>query len=67
MRSCDRVLKETLELAQTMLTLAERGDQIREDNGCGVLYGVLRDSAYNLKKLAEKEKAAHKKKGWWKT
>jgi hypothetical protein len=50
-----------------MLTLAERGDQVREDNGCGVLYGVLRDSAYNLKKLAEKEKAAHKKKGWWKT
>jgi hypothetical protein len=65
MRPCDEVLKETLKLAQSMLTLAERGDQAREDNGCGVLYGVLRDAAYNLRKLAEQEKAAHIKKGWW--
>jgi hypothetical protein len=66
MRPCDEVLKETLELAQIMLSLAERGDQVREDNGCGVLYGVLRDAAYNLKNLAEQEKQAHIKKGWWK-
>jgi hypothetical protein len=34
--------------------------------GCGILYGVTRDSAYRIKKLAELEKAAHIKKGWWK-
>jgi hypothetical protein len=33
---------------------------------CGVLYGVIRGSAYKIKKLAETEKEAHMKKGWWK-
>ena len=49
-----------------MIRLAERGDAEREDVGCGILYGVLRDSGYKLKQLAEKEKGTHKNKGWWK-
>jgi hypothetical protein len=48
-----------------MLDLADQGDVDREDNGCGILYGVLRDSAYKLKKLAEEEKHNHIRKGWW--
>ena len=48
-----------------MLELADKGDAAREDTGCGILYGVLRDSAYKLKKLAEKEKKAHIEKGQW--
>ena len=48
-----------------MMDLADQGDADREDNGCGILYGVLRDSAYKLKKLAEEEKANHIQKGWW--
>ena len=48
-----------------MIYLADRGDADREDNGCGILYGVLRDSAYKLKNLAEDEKANHIQKGWW--
>ena len=47
------------------MELADQGDADREDNGCGILYGVLRDSAYKLKKLAEDEKANHIHKGWW--
>ena len=66
MRPCDERIRETLALVDTMLDLADRGDAVREDNGCGVLYGVLRDSAFKIKKLAEDEKEAHKKKGWWK-
>jgi len=49
-----------------MLDLADKGDAVREDAGCGVLYGVLRDSGYKIRKLAETEKEAHIKKGWWK-
>jgi len=49
-----------------MLSIADKGDAVREDAGCGVLYGVLRDAAYKIKKLAEAEKDAHVKKGWWK-
>ena len=48
-----------------MIQLAEIGDIEREDTGCGILYGILRDSAYKIKKLAEEERDAHKKKGWW--
>jgi len=58
-------IQKTLKLAELMLTLAEEGDAVRQDVGCGVLYGVLRDSAYRLKKLAEAEQAAHNKKGKW--
>jgi len=48
-----------------MIYLADQGDADREDNGCGILYGVLRDTAYKLKKLAEDEKLNHIRKGWW--
>ena len=48
-----------------MIDLANRGDTDREDNGCGILYGVLRDSAFKLRKLAEEEKLNHIRKGWW--
>jgi hypothetical protein len=48
-----------------MIRLADQGDADREDVGCGILYGILRDSAYRLKQLAEKEKTAHMEKGWW--
>lgn len=66
MKACDESIKETLDLVDNMLDLADRGDAVREDNGCGVLYGVLRDSAFKIKQLAENEKEAHIKKGWWK-
>ena len=51
---------------EEMLNLADEGDAVREDTGCGVLYGVVRDSAFKIKKLAEAEKEAHIQKGWWK-
>jgi hypothetical protein len=50
---------------EQMIALADRGDEDREDVGCGVLYGVLRDAAYKLKRMAEEEKRSHQEKGWW--
>jgi len=64
-RRCDQNIHETLRLAQRMISLADEGDRHREDVGCGVLYGLLRDSAYKLQKVAEQEKLTHKRKGWW--
>ena len=58
----DHCIKKTLELAARMLRLADAGDAVRNDPGCGVLYGVLRDSAYKLKQLAEAEREAHVRK-----
>jgi len=65
MRPCDVSIRKTLVLVETMLELADEGDDVREDSGCGVLFGVLRDSAFKLKRLAEAERDAHIRKGWW--
>lgn len=59
----DHCLARTLQLAERMLQLADSGDAVRDDPGCGVVYGVLRDSAYKLKQLAEAEQQAHLMKG----
>jgi hypothetical protein len=64
-RPCDKNIKETLELVNQMIRLADQGDADREDTSCGILYGILRDSAYKLKRLAEEEKKKHIAKGWW--
>jgi hypothetical protein len=66
MRPCDESLKKLLKLSKKMLDLSDEGDRVREDSGCGVIYGVLRDSAFKIHKLAEAEKEAHIRKGWWK-
>lgn len=65
MRPCNDTIRRTLEMVEGMLVLADEGDSVREDVGCGILYAVLRDSAYKIRKLAEDERSAHAKKGWW--
>ena len=65
MRPCNHNIRKTLNLVDEMIRVADKGDIDREDNGCGILYGVLRDSAYKVKKLAEQEKLNHIEKGWW--
>jgi hypothetical protein len=65
LRACNEHILKTLELAKAMLDLADRGDASREDTGCGILYGILRDSAYKLQQLAEKERQTHIRKGIW--
>ena len=65
MKPCNHNIKKTLNLVDEMIRIADMGDIEREDNGCGILYGVLRDSAYKLKRLAEQEREKHIAKGWW--
>jgi hypothetical protein len=66
-KPCDRNIQETIELSEKMILLADQGDADRVDPGCGILYGVMRDAAFQIKRLAEKEKLRHIRKGWWKT
>jgi len=65
MKSCNDHIRKTIKLTTEMIEISEKGDADREDAGCGILYGVLRDSAYKIRKMAEDEKQAHIKKGWW--
>lgn len=65
MKPCNRNILRILHLTEEMIALADQGDVDREDVGCGVLYGMLRDSAYKLRKMAEEEKRVHQEKGWW--
>ncbi|HOV87547.1 MAG TPA: hypothetical protein PLM79_14385 [Syntrophobacteraceae bacterium] len=65
MRLCDENLLKTLELTDRMVEIADQGDMAREDPGCGVLYGVLRDAAFKIRKLAEDERSVHMRKGKW--
>jgi hypothetical protein len=62
MKPCDEILLKTIEMASDMLKLADQGDANREDNGCGVLYGLVRDCAYRIRRVAEAEKEAHDRK-----
>lgn len=58
-------LKKTLRLTREMLALADEGDRDREDNSCGIIYGILRDTAYRIRRLAEAECESHRKSGKW--
>jgi len=64
-KPCDANINRTLKLVEEMIALADQGDVEREDVGCGIMYGILRDAAYRLKKIAEQEKKTHQQKGWW--
>lgn len=64
-KPCDANIQRTIDLTQEMMSLADQGDADREDTGCGILYGMLRDAAYKLRRMAENEKKQHQAKGWW--
>lgn len=54
-----------IELSRKLLFCADRGDMQREDDSCGVLFGVVRDSAYRMLDLALKERQKHVNCGLW--
>jgi hypothetical protein len=48
-----------------MLDLAERGERDQTDSGCGILYSLVRDMGYRLRKAAEEERERHRRAGRW--
>ena len=63
--ACNEHIVEVLKMARQLLILADMGDLDSEDDGCRVLYGVVRDCAYKIRAQAERERDAHKMKGVW--
>lgn len=48
-------------MTREMLALADEGDRDRNDDSCGIIYGILRDTGYRLRKLAEQEREKHQR------
>lgn len=62
---CNDHIRETLEYARRLSILADTGEQDSKDNGCAVLYGIVRDCAYKIRSRAEFEREEHRLKGKW--
>ena len=58
-------IKKVLELARQLIIVADQGELDCEDDGCYVLYGIIRDCAYKIKNQAEHEREIHKQRGTW--
>ncbi|MBD3420449.1 MAG: hypothetical protein GF398_10060 [Chitinivibrionales bacterium] len=65
MKSCNKNLLKSIEYSRMLMFLADKGDIQREDDGCGVVYGILRDCAYKIKEVAEHEIRNHINRGLW--
>jgi hypothetical protein len=56
---------EIMDLCKKLLICADKGDNIREDDCCGVLYAIARDCAYRILDEARKERSQHIRRGIW--
>ncbi|MCK4839171.1 MAG: hypothetical protein KAS94_10230 [Desulfobulbaceae bacterium] len=67
MKRYNECIKRVLELSREMIILADDGQLAAKDDGCRLLFGILQDCAYKLRKSAEEEKAAHIRADRWDT
>jgi len=58
-------LRKLIRLTREMLALADEGDRDRNDDSCGIVYGILRDTSYRIRALAEQECEKHRAAGKW--
>ena len=65
MRKCNKHIMEALELSRRLIILSDEGENAAEDDTCVVLYDVIRDCAYEIRRKAEKEREAHIARGTW--
>lgn len=56
-------LNKVLDMSREMIDFSRIDNEVEFDVGCRIVFGAMRDHGYALKKLAEKELAAHQGKG----
>ena len=64
-RAENRFIRQALEMARQLTLLADEGEASSADDGCAVLYGVIRDCAYSIRKRARHERHVHMELGKW--
>ena len=62
---CNEHIKETLKLVRRLIIQADEGERDSKDDGCRLLYGVIRDCAYKIKYEAERERKSHQLNNKW--
>jgi hypothetical protein len=61
----NKYIKEALEVARRLTILADEGEAVSQDDGCIVLFSVIRDCAYRIRTEAQREREAHRARGVW--
>jgi len=64
-RGSNEYIRKALDMACRLTSLADHGEMACRDDGCAVLYGVVRDCAYRIRGQAEQEREAHRQRGQW--
>ena len=65
MKQFNENLRRLIRLTKEMSALADEGDRDRKDGSCGIIYGILRDSAHKLRKIAQAECQSHREHNTW--
>jgi hypothetical protein len=65
MANCNGYIRKSIEFANELTFLADEGEAQSTDDGCALLYGVIRDCAYKIRAQAEREREAHQARGDW--
>ena len=55
-------ISEAMKMAQRIMRMANCGELLTSNDECGVLFGVLRDCAYKIRKQATRDSQIQKEK-----
>lgn len=62
----DENIRKALQAARALTILADEGEAESDDDGCMVLFSVVRDCAYRIRAEAQRERNVHESMGKWK-
>lgn len=56
----NRYVLKALQMAEALMDAANKGEADCDDDGCRILFGVMRDCAYKIRKHAERQSQPQK-------
>ena len=58
--SCNGHVLKALEMAEALMDIANKGEADTNDDACRILFAVMRDCTYKIRKQVERECQMHK-------
>ena len=65
MESSNKNIRRSLDLAEKLIMLAGDGEAECRDDGCILLFGIVRDCGYRIRSEAQRERREHESRGLW--